>query len=119
MTVNEMIDKIKSHPDYSKVGMILVHNGVVRENTREGRGVSDLEISVDHDILDNIISETKQRKGIIEVLVWIAQGRKLCVGDDIMYLVVAGDIRENVQDALRQALDKIKTTATSKNQSYV
>ena len=39
MNINEMIAKVKAHPDYSKVGMTLIHNGVVREATREGRGV--------------------------------------------------------------------------------
>jgi len=119
MFINEMIDKIKAHPDYSKVGMILIHNGVVREATREGKGVTDLEISVDHEILDNIIKDAKKRQGIVEVLIWIAEDKTLFVGDDIMYLVVAGDIRENVQDVLRDTLDKIKQTATKKKQSYI
>ncbi len=119
MDINEMIEKVKAHPDYSKVGMTLIHNGVVREATREGKGVTDLEISVDHDILDKIVKDTKEREGIVEVLVHIKEGKTLSVGDDIMYLVVAGDIRENVQDALRDALDKIKQTATKKKQSYI
>ena len=119
MNINEMIEQVKKHPKYSKIGMILTHNGVVRESTREGKGVVDLEISVDHGILENIIKDTKKRKGIVEVLIWIAEGRTLSVGDDIMYLVVAGDIRENVQAALRDALDKIKQTATKKKQSYI
>ncbi len=119
MNINEMLAKVKAHPDYSKVGMTLIHNGVVREATREGQGVTDLEIDVDHTILDNIIVQAKAMPGIIEVLIWIAEGQTLKVGDDIMYLIVAGDIRENVQDALRETLDKIKTTATKKRQSYI
>jgi molybdopterin synthase catalytic subunit len=118
MNINEMIAKVKAHPDYSKVGMTLIHNGVVREATREGQGVTDLQISVDHKILDKIIEDARKKKGIVEVLVWIAEGKTLFVGDDIMYLVIAGDIRENVQDALRETLDKIKQTATKKKQSY-
>ncbi len=119
MNINEMLKKVKAHPDYSKVGMTLIHNGVVREATREGKGVTDLEISVDHDILENIIKDAKKSKGIVEVLVWIAEGQQLFVGDDIMYLCVAGDIRENVQDTLRETLDKIKQTATKKKQTYL
>lgn len=118
MDINEMIAKVKAHPDYSKVGMTLIHNGVVREATREGRGVTDLEISVDHQILNDIMKEAKGKKGIVEALAWINEGKTLYVGDDIMYLVIAGDIRENVQDALRETLDKVKKTATSKKQSY-
>ncbi len=119
MNISEMIEKVKAHPDYPKVGMILTHNGVVREATREGKGVTDLEINVDHEILDQIVQEAKERKGIVEVLIHIEEGKTLSVGDDIMYLCVAGDIRENVQDALREALDRIKKTATKKKQSYI
>jgi molybdopterin synthase catalytic subunit len=36
MELADMIKKIKSRPDFHKVGMILCHNGVVRGTTRTG-----------------------------------------------------------------------------------
>jgi molybdopterin synthase catalytic subunit len=42
----------------------------------------------------------------------------LMVGDDVMFLAVAGDIREHVIDALTLALNRIKTEATAKTQVF-
>lgn len=118
MKINEFIEKIKQHPDYGKVGMILCHNGVVRNVSRDGRKVSGLRVCVDHEKLARIVAEHKKRPGIIEILVEIVENKDLKVGDDIMYLVVAGDIRENVISALEDALNAIKSTVTHKTEVY-
>ncbi len=118
MSINSFLDQIKNHPDYSKAGMILCHNGVVRGTSRDGRKVSGLTISVDHDKLKQVITENKKRNGIVEILVEINEGRDLVVGDDVMYLVVAGDIRENVISTLTDTLNAIKTTVTSKTEFF-
>jgi molybdopterin synthase catalytic subunit len=118
MSINNFLNQIKNHPDYSKAGMILCHNGVVRGTSRDGRKVSGLTISVDHDKLKQVITENKKRDGIVEILVEINEGRDLVVGDDVMYLVVAGDIRENVISTLTDTLNAIKTTVTSKTEFF-
>ena len=56
--------------------------------------------------------------GIIEILVWINEGKSLAVGDDVMYLVVAGDIRETVIGTLTDTLNQIKSEVTSKKQYF-
>ncbi|HPQ45296.1 MAG TPA: molybdenum cofactor biosynthesis protein MoaE [Syntrophales bacterium] len=111
-----MIRKVKSHPDYKKAGMILCHNGVVRNTSRDGRPVSELLVKADYDRLREIISEIKRRPGIIEVLVEVQEGM-LSPGDDVMLVVVAGDFRENVFSALRDAVDRIKSEVTKKTES--
>lgn len=116
MKIQDFIDTIKKHPEYDKVGMILGHNGVVRRTTREGHEVSGLKVTVDHSKLRHVIEENKKRPGIVEILVEIAENKTLTVGDDVMCLVVAGDIRENVISALTDTLNAIKTTVTSKHQ---
>jgi molybdopterin synthase catalytic subunit len=111
-----MIDTIKKHPDYQKVGMILCHNGIVRGTSQNGRKVSGLTISVDENKLRHVVEKFKQKPGIIEILVEIARDRRLDVGDDVMFLVVAGDIRENVIAALSDTLNAIKTSVTNKTE---
>ncbi|MBC8199629.1 MAG: molybdenum cofactor biosynthesis protein MoaE [Desulfobacteraceae bacterium] len=118
MNLNNLIDAVKKHPDYDKVGMILCHNGVVRGTSRDGRQVSGLRIAVDHEKLRNVIKENKKRKGIIEILIEIAENKDLSVGDDVMFLVVAGDIRDNVIEALKETLNDIKTTVTTKTEFF-
>ena len=99
--------------------MILCHNGVVRGTSRDGRAVKGLNVTVDHEKLEQIVSEQKKAAGIMDIKVEIAEGRDLAVGDDVMLLVVAGDIRENVIKALTDTLNLIKTTVTSKTEYFV
>jgi len=65
-----------------------------------------------------VIAENKKRPGIIEIRAEIADEQNLGVGDDIMLLVVAGDIRENVIAALSDTLNAIKTTVTHKTEFF-
>jgi len=118
MSLTRLIDNIKKHPDYHQAGMILCHNGVVRSTSRDGRKGSGLTISVDHAKLEQVIESNKQTPGIIEILVDINENRHLSVGDDVMFLVVAGDIRENVIQVLADTLNAIKTTVTSKTEFF-
>ena len=67
MGLLDLIEKIKGHPEYSKVGMILCHNGVVRQTSRDGRKVSGLRISVDHIKLKKILEENREKPGIIDI----------------------------------------------------
>jgi molybdopterin synthase catalytic subunit len=118
MNIQPFIDKIKQHPEYHRAGMILCHNGVVRETARDGRRVTGLKVAADHDKLSRVIAKNRKRPGIIEILVEIAENQTLSVGDDVMVLVVAGDIRENVISAFEDTLNEIKTTVTQKTQYY-
>jgi len=119
MDINSMIEQVKKHPHYSRVGMILCHNGVVRGHSRNGRSVSGLEVSVDHDKLQQILETQKAKPGIVEILVQIAENKNLSVGDDVMLLLVAGDIRENVIRVLHDILNLIKTTVTEKTEFFI
>jgi molybdopterin synthase catalytic subunit len=100
--------------------MILSHNGVVRESSRDGRPVSGIEICVDREKLGRIIADSKRKQGIVEVLVELAEENKfLPVGADVMMLVVAGDIREHVFETLKDTLNAIKATVTAKTEYFI
>jgi molybdopterin synthase catalytic subunit len=118
MDISKMLDVIKQHPDFDKVGMVLCHNGIVRGTSRDGREVKGLRVSVDHRKLDQIVSEQKKRPGILDIQVEIIEDRDLKIGDDVMLLLVAGDIRENVIAVLTDTLNQIKTTVTKKTEYF-
>ncbi len=40
------------------------------------------------------------------------------VGDDLLYVVVAGDLRENVFNVMRELIEKIKTGCVSKKEIF-
>ncbi len=116
MDLTNMVKMVKKHPDYHKAGMILCHNGVVRATSRDGNPVEKLEVRADRKRLAEIISRMKKRRGIIEVLAEVKEGT-LLPGDDIMYVVVAGDFRENVFEVLMDAVNMIKKDVTKKSES--
>ena len=100
------------------IGKIASHLGIVRATSRDGRLVERIQVSYDHTILDLIIQDIKGMQGIIEVLVETREG-VLQIGDEILAVVVAGDIRENVFDALITAVNRIKAEASKKKEKLM
>ena len=103
------LDELKAGAGAAGVGMYLVHNGVVRGHSRAGEVVGGMVLAVDRARLAGALETVGRREGILAVRAWVNEGR-LAVGDDIMRVVVAGDIRENVFPALQDLVREIKTT---------
>ena len=119
MDLQGIINQLKQRSDFDKVGMILAHNGVVRGTSRDGRKVSGLSVSVDHDRLRRILDRERQTPGILDIIIEIAEDRRLSVGEDVMFLVVAGDIRDTVIAVLERTLNAVKETVTRKTEFFV
>lgn len=109
-SVDAWLDAAKRSCDLSATGMFLVHNGVVRGTSRSGDIVSGMDLVVDRARLDEIVESARLMEGVTYVRAWVNEG-SLEVGDDIMYVVVAGDIREHVFEALQALVKMIKTQA--------
>ena len=62
-----------------------------------------------------MLAEAGTWPGIFAVRGWVNQG-ELSVGDDIMRLVVAGDIREHVFEGLQRLVSLIKTEVVSESE---
>jgi molybdopterin synthase catalytic subunit len=88
--------------------MYLVHNGVIRGTSRGGDVVSGMKLSYNRGRLDEVVRQVEVRPGIVAVRAWVNEGT-LQVGEDIMYALVAGDIRENVFSGLQELVRLIKT----------
>ncbi len=115
MNLAKMIEEVKHRPDFDKVGMILTHTGVVRGSSRDGKPVREIDVHADRDALKRVVAEMKKQPGIIEVLAEVRDGR-LKVGEEIMNVVVAGDIRENVFPVLMETVNRIKAEVTQKKE---
>lgn len=118
MNVTAMIERIENHPESEKIGMILSHIGIVRGLSRDGQKVSMIEMTVDHDRLNEIALSHKQTPGIVEILVEISGRATLFPGDRIMLVVVAGDIRETVLGTMASIINAIKQGVTHKTEHY-
>jgi len=117
-SLDEMVNKIKAMPGADSVGMILCHNGIVRGTSRDGRKVTGVAVTVERKKLDDNITAQKSRPGIFEILVHVNEG-ELKVGDDLLLIAVAGDLRENVIPVLTDTLNTVKKTVTSKTEHFV
>jgi molybdopterin synthase catalytic subunit len=115
MNLSTLVERVKNHPEFHKVGMILCHNGVVRGTSRDGSPVKEVTVRADLKRLEAVLAEIKAMPGIIEVLAHVNEGT-LKVGEDVMYVVVAGDFRENVFAAIVAAVNRIKADVTSKTE---
>ena len=71
-----------------------------------------------HRFLKKIVAHKNTRPGIVDIQVEIAEDRDLTIGDDVMLLLVAGDIRENVIAVLTETLNLIKSTVTKKTEYF-
>lgn len=118
MDIQEMIRKAREHPEAEKIGMIASHLGIVRGTSRDGRPVTRIQVLYNRNKLHTIIQDIKEMPGIIQVLVDTCEG-SLEIGDEILAVVIAGDIRENVFNALITAVNRIKAEASKKKEIFL
>ena len=115
----------KAHESAPKIGMYLTHNGIVRKSAKakvrygedNTRAVTGMLFSYDQEKVEAAISETYQLDGIYYVKAWLNEGT-LQVGDDIMYVLIGGDIRPHVVDALQFLVGKLKNECVKETEIY-
>ncbi len=120
MDISQTLAELKKDPEFSKnVGMVLIHNGVVRGWSRGDRSeVTAVEVKADHAKVAALCREYEQKPGIYKVLAQACEG-KLYPGDDLLFIIVAGALREDVKPVLAELLDRIKDEAVSKTEATV
>jgi molybdopterin synthase catalytic subunit len=118
MDISRTIAEMKKRPDFNdNVGMILIHNGTVRSWSRGDRAdVTCLETIVDTKKIEQLRQEYLEWPGIYDIIVEAHSGRFL-PGDDLLFIIVAGDIRENIKPVLAELLDRIKAEAITKKET--
>lgn len=117
-TLNDLVEKIKKEVDFRKVGMIACHNGVARGTSRSGEPAEYLDIDVDSAAWEHVLEEMRAEPGIAAVEAYLFTGRRN-VGDDVMFIAVAGDIRENVLPVLEKTLNRLKKEAVKKREKLL
>lgn len=119
MTLDQMAREIKARPGYEEqAGMILLHNGTVRAWSRDGhKKVLAIEVEPDEVKIGRICQELGARPGIFAISAQANPGL-LKPGDDLLYLAVAGDIREHVIPVFAELLDRVKSEAVKKKEFY-
>ena len=114
-SVDAWLKEAKAHESAPLCGMYLTHNGTVRQTAkalvRNGventKAVTGMEFSYDAAKVEAVIADTYKMEGIYYIKVWLNEGL-LETGDDIMYVLIGGDIRPRVVDALQYLVGRIK-----------
>lgn len=114
--IEQWLREARAERSAAKIGMYLIHNGVVRQTSKaqvrqgvnDGTVVRAMDFSYNAAKVEQVIAETLKMKGIYHVKTWLNEGQ-LEVGDDIMFVLIGGDIRPNVVTALQFMVEKIKT----------
>ncbi len=122
MKLEDILESVRQHPDYSKVGAIASFVGTVRGETLRGEAVKGLELDAydekADEILEKICTDLKARKGIVDVQIHHFTG-KFDLGEDLVYVVVAGGHRKDVFSVLEEAVDRYKKEAPIFKKEYV
>ena len=114
-SIDAWLKEAKAHESAPKIGMYLTHNGTVRQTAKakvrfgaeDTKAVTGMLFSYDQQKVDAIIADTYKLDGIYYIKVWLNEGQ-LQMGDDIMYVLIGGDIRPRVVDALQYLVGRIK-----------
>ncbi len=109
------LKEAKAHESAPKIGMYLTHNGVVRASAKakvrwgaeDTLPVTGMYFAYDQEKVEAIVTDTYKLEGIYYIRVWLNEG-ELQVGDDIMYVLIGGDIRPRVVEALNYLVGRIK-----------
>jgi len=81
------LKEVKETADQDSLGMILVHEGIVRGTSKTGARIKGMQLSYDKEKLERKVNELRAKEGIVDIRVWI-NGGKLKIGDDIMLALV-------------------------------
>lgn len=115
--IENWLKETKEKADFKDLGMILVHNGIVRATSKDGKSVKGMHLSYDKKKLTSLIDKLRRRDGIVEIKVWINEGH-LNVGDNIMYAFVAGRFRTIVIPVLEELVAIIKQEIVSEKELF-
>lgn len=124
-SMDAWLREAKTHESAPKIGMYLTHNGTVRQTAkalvRRGeentKAVNGMRVSYDPVRVEAVIADTYRMEGIYYIRVWLNEG-ELAVGDDIMYVLIGGDIRPRVVDALNYLVGRIKDECVAETEIY-
>ncbi len=114
LKIQDLLDEIRRNPDLGRAGAIALFIGIVREEGHDGGRVNKIRIESYEEVAVNslrrIAEDLLQEPEIVDVRIHHFVG-DMSVGDDIVYIAVAGSHRQAVFKALREAVDRVKKEA--------
>ena len=110
-SISDLIKNTVASEDYSKAGAIAHFIGVVRGITTNGEKVQRLKLEAyeekANEVLIRICKELSERQGVVNVQIHHLLG-EFDVGEDLVYVSVAGSHRSDVFPILQEAVERYK-----------
>ena len=114
-SMDAWLREAKAAPGAENCGMYLTHNGTVRRTAKakvrlgaeDTAPVTGMRFGCDREKTAAAIENARQMEGVYYVRVWLNEG-ELLPGDDIMFVLIGGDIRPHVVDALQALVGTLK-----------
>jgi molybdopterin synthase catalytic subunit len=109
-----LMDNIKKNENFEKAGAIGLFIGVVRGENNEGQKVQKITLEAyeekANEVLEGICDDLQKKPGIVDVQIHHLLG-EFSVGEDLVYVSVAGSHRPEVFSVLREAVERYKHEA--------
>ena len=124
-SMDAWLKEAKADKNSALCGMYLFHNGIVRQTAKakvrlneEGMApVTGMRFSYDKEKVKAAVIAAQKMPGIFYVRVWLNEG-ELERGDDIMLVLIGGDIRPHVVDALQTLVGELKTNCVTEKEIF-
>jgi len=121
-SLHNLLRSVRNKPDFHKVGALAVFIGLVRGETSGGETVKRLELEAYEEkadeVLENICEDLREKEDVIDVQIHHFVGG-FDVGEDLVYVVVAGAHRQSVFPVLEEAVERYKEEAPIFKKEYV
>jgi len=110
----DIIRNAKEKSNFRKAGAIAMFVGVVRGENLKGEKVRKLELDAyeekANETLGSICEDLKKKPGVTDVQIHHLLG-EFSVGEDLVYVLVAGSHRKQVFSVLEEAVERYKKEA--------
>ena len=113
-TLADLMNALRANPDFHKAGAVALFVGVARGETVEKETVEKLELEAYAEkadaVLESICRDLMTKPGIVDVQIHHLVGT-FEIGEELVYVAVAGGHRQNVFRVLEEAVERYKHEA--------
>lgn len=112
--LDDLMNSVRETPDFHQAGAVAIFIGVVRGETDKNEKVQSLHLEAYEEKADQVLAgicqDLKTKPGIIDVQIHHMLG-EFRVGEDLVYVSVAGSHRDRLFQVLEEAVQRYKKEA--------
>jgi molybdopterin synthase catalytic subunit len=116
------MNTLRANQDFHRVGAVTLFIGVARGETKEKETVQKLELEAYTEkadkVLESICKDLTAKPGIVDVQIHHLVGT-FEIGEELVYVAVAGSHRSNVFPVLQEAVERYKREAPIFKKEYI